>query len=93
MICRKTILILPDANPLLPEHKNLDFVLEKPEIEGSEGLGAHGLCGRVANSAGNGCRLARDAGVGCWKWLPAGRELAGSWCGDWPVGGRCSDTE
>ena len=39
-------------------HKNADFVLEKPEIEGSEGLGAHGLCGRVANSAGNGCRLA-----------------------------------
>ena len=39
-------------------HKNLDFVLEKPEIEGSEGLGAHGICGRVANSAGNGCRLA-----------------------------------
>ena len=39
-------------------HKNGDFVLEKPEIEGSEGLGAHGLCGRVANSAGNGCRLA-----------------------------------
>ena len=45
------------------EHKNGDFVLEKPEIEGSEGLGAHGLCGRVANSAGNGCRLA-GAGVG-----------------------------
>ena len=65
-------------------HKNGDFVLEKPEIEGSEGLGAHGICGRVANSAGNGCLLARDAGVGCWKWLPAGRELAG---------GRCSDTE
>ena len=65
----------------LKAHKNLDFVLEKPEIEGSEGLGAHGLCGRVANSAGNGCRLARDAGVGCWKWLPAGRELAGSWPG------------
>ena len=42
------------------EHKNGDFVLEKPEIEGSEGLGAHGLCGRVANSAGNGCRLAGD---------------------------------
>ena len=40
------------------EHKKPDFVLEKPEIEGSEGLGAHGLCGRVANSAGNGCRLA-----------------------------------
>ena len=39
-------------------HKNGNFVLEKPEIEGSEGLGAHGLCGRVANSAGNGCRLA-----------------------------------
>ena len=58
MICRKTILILSDTNSLLPEHKNLDFVLEKPEIEGSEGLGAHGLCGRVANSAGNGCRLA-----------------------------------
>ena len=37
MICRKTILILPDANPLLPEHKNGDFVLEKPEIGGSEG--------------------------------------------------------
>ena len=93
MICRKTILILSDTNSLLPEHKNGDFVLEMPENEGSEGLGAHGLCGRVANSAGNGCRLARDAGVGCWKWLPAGRELAGSWCGDWPVGGRCSDTE
>ena len=31
---------------------------KKPEIEGSEGLGAHGLCGRVANSVGNGCRLA-----------------------------------
>ena len=40
------------------EHKNGDFVLEMPENEGSEGLGAHGLCGRVANSAGNGCRLA-----------------------------------
>ena len=40
------------------EHKKPDFVLEMPEIEGSEGLGAHGLCGRVANSAGNGCRLA-----------------------------------
>ena len=39
-------------------HKNADFVLEKREIEGSEGLGAHGLCGRVANSAVNGCRLA-----------------------------------
>ena len=39
-------------------HKNGNFVLEKPEIEGSEGLGAHGLCRRVANSAGNGCRLA-----------------------------------
>ena len=64
-------------------YKNLDFVLEMPEIEGSEGLGAHGLCGRVANSAGNGCRLARDAGVGCWKWLPPDRELAGSWCGGW----------
>lgn len=100
MICRKTILILSDTNSLLPEHKNGNFVLEKPEIEGSEGLGAHGLCRRVANSAGNGCRLARDAGVGCWKWLPAGRELAGSWpragheltgnwpglAGSWPVG-------
>ena len=40
------------------EHKKPDFVLEMPENEGSEGLGAHGLCGRVANSAGNGCRLA-----------------------------------
>ena len=60
------------------EHKKPDFVLEKPEIEGSEGLGAHGLCGRVANSAVNGCRLARDAGVGCWKWLPAGQELTGN---------------
>ena len=58
MICRKTTFGIPDANPLLPEHKKPDFVLEKPEIEGSEGLGAHGLCGRVANSAGNGCRLA-----------------------------------
>ena len=55
------------------EHKKPDFVLEMPENEGSEGLGAHGLCGRVANSAGNGCLLARDAGVGCWKWLPPGR--------------------
>ena len=63
------------------EHKKPDFVLEKPKIEGSEGLGAHGLCRRVANSAGNGCRLARDAGVGCCKWLPAGRELAESWLG------------
>ena len=40
------------------EHKKPDFVPEMPEIEGSEGLGAHGLCGRVANSAVNGCRLA-----------------------------------
>ncbi len=61
-------------------HKNGVFVLEKPEFEGSEGLDAHGLCGRVANSAGNGCHLARDAGVGCWKWLPPGR----GWCGGWP---------
>ena len=35
------------------EHKKPDFVLEKPEIEGSEGLGAHGLCGRVPDSAVN----------------------------------------
>ena len=69
-------------------HKNGDFVLEMPEIEGSEGLGAHGLCGRVANSAGNGCRLARDAGVECWKWLPPGQgrrcwvlEMAVAWPG------------
>ena len=27
MICRKAHVILPDANPLLPEHKNADFVL------------------------------------------------------------------
>ena len=58
------------------EHKNGDFVLEKPEIEGSEGLGAHGLCGRVANSAGNGCRLA-----GAGRELPTGWELAGNWPG------------
>ena len=74
MICRKTILILSDTNSLLPEHKNGDFVLEKPKIEGSEGLGAHGLCGRVANSTRNGCRLAGS-------WPRAGRELTGNWPG------------
>ena len=74
----------------LKAHKNGDFVLEKPEIEGSEGLGAHGLCGRVANSTRNGCRLARDAGIGCWKWLPPGRGWPGA--ADW-LGGRCSNTE
>ena len=52
------------------EHKKPDFVLEKPEIEGSEGLGAHGLCGRVANSAVNGCRLA-----GGWPGVGRGQML------------------
>ena len=54
------------------EHKKPDFVLEMPENEGSEGLGAHGLCGSVANSAVNGCRLAES-------WPRAGWELAESW--------------
>ena len=31
------MVILPDANSLLPEHKNADFVLEKPKNEGSRG--------------------------------------------------------
>ena len=60
-------------------HKNGNFVLEKPEIEGSEGLGAHGLCGRVANSAVNGCRLAES-------WPRTGRDLV--WGLVWGLAGR-----
>ena len=36
VICRKAMFTHPGANPRLPEHKNADFVLEKPENGGSE---------------------------------------------------------
>ena len=32
-----SVVTLPDATFLPPEHKNADFVLEKPENRGSEG--------------------------------------------------------
>ena len=35
--CTNGIFRLPDATYPLPEHKNADFVLEKPENGGSEG--------------------------------------------------------
>ena len=37
VICRKAMFTHPGANPRLPEHKNADFVLEKPENGGSGG--------------------------------------------------------
>ena len=36
VICRKAMFTHPGANSRLPEHKNADFVLEKPENGGSE---------------------------------------------------------
>ena len=68
----------------LKAHKNGVFVLEMPENEGSEGLCAHGLCGRVANSTRNGYRLAGTGRGSAWGRPRVSRGR---------LGGRCSDTE